>query len=166
LFQEFTLNEPIYYDDHYQASASCDLEIDVLTRLQKRHTVCIHVSTMTRLIPLQLIGTYTNDITSKRILHNIFIKIDWIRFAEDYNSLSSRQKTAWLADAFQCERKDVFDGMSAAGRAAEMVTMDAEYKQWKKKVGKDTTSRNRLYELFLAVRVFFLYHPNTLLRKF
>lgn len=53
---------------------------------------------------------------------------------------------------------DDFSGLSENETIQKYVELDAEFKKWKRKLGKDTTSRNRLYELFLKVRILIIFY--------
>jgi hypothetical protein len=98
-----------------------------------------------------LIDTYTTCITSARIIHTILIKVDWIRFAEDYNTLSSRAKTAWLVSGYQLANPAIFAHLDPAEAKQTLQEYSDEFKIWKRLMGKHTTARNRLYQLFVEV---------------
>ena len=101
----------------------------------------------------QLIDIYTRSSTSRWIIHTILIKVDWIRFAEDYNSLRGVQKTAWLVSGFQRANPQIFANLDDQDTRKKLKEHAEELSAWKRKVGKDTTCRNRLYELFIEVSV-------------
>lgn len=101
----------------------------------------------------QLIDIYTQSATSQRIIHTILIKVDWIRFAEDYNSLRGVQKTAWLVSGFQRANPQIFADLDDQETRKKLKEHGEELLAWKRKVGKDTTCRNRLHELFVEVSI-------------
>ena len=109
---------------------------DVNARLHRRH---------------ELIDTYTSNTIAERMIHTTLIKVDWIRFAADYNDLSSRQKTAWLREGYMRANAEQFYDLDSTQTKAKFSELDQDFKRWKKKVSNDTTARNRLYELFFEV---------------
>ena len=88
---------------------------------------------------------------SERIIHTILIKVAWIHFAEDYNSLSTFEKTAWLVSGFQPANPGIFENLDNEATKRKLKEHTDNLKTWKRKVGKDTTCRNRLHELFIEV---------------
>jgi hypothetical protein len=105
---------------------------------------------------MQLIEQYTQSTTSERIIHTLLIKVDWIRFAEDYNSLRPHEKTAWLKEGYMRANPDIFADLDNGEKKEKLKEYDNDFKGWKRRVGKDTTCRNRLYELFIEVCFSFL----------
>lgn len=77
-------------------------------------------------------------------------KVDFVRFAQDYNHLNQQEKTRWLNDAYAAEFPDLFEGI--ADREAVFREQKANIVTWRRQIGRETTARNRLYELFLNVR--------------
>jgi hypothetical protein len=102
-----------------------------------------------------LIDLYTNATTSERIIHTILIKVDWIRFAFDYNQLSGGRKSTWLKQGFMRARQEEFVDLDETDTKEKLVELQDDFKKWKKQAGNDTTARNRLYELFLHVNFSF-----------
>jgi len=52
---------------------------------------------------------------------------------------------------FQLANPDMFSNLDDQGKKAKMQDLADDFKTWKRQVGKETTARNRLYELFLEV---------------
>jgi len=78
-------------------------------------------------------------------------KVDFVRFAHDYNDLNQQEKTKWLNDAYAAEFPNLFEGI--ANREAVFAEHKADLMAWRRQIGRETTARNRLYELFLNVRL-------------
>jgi hypothetical protein len=136
--EPYVVEQHVSFEAHREASTICDKVTDVTARLHRRH---------------ELIETYTSNVVSERMVHATLIKVDWIRFADDYNSLSSGKKTAWLKEGYMRANIEQFAGLDPTETKAKFSELDDDFKRWKKKVGNDTTARNRLYELFLEVRI-------------
>jgi hypothetical protein len=77
--------------------------------------------------------------------------VDAIRFAQDYNSLSQRQKGGWLDMAYMEEHADVYEGLSQADKAANLAEDKDEQRAFKSQLGRATTARNRFLQLFMQV---------------
>jgi hypothetical protein len=152
LFDDFSIDDPVTSHQHCRESTLCDRVADISQRLHERHEAS-NPRCSTRFFSLshQLIGTYTQTTTSERIIHTILIKVAWIRFADDYNSLRTSEKTAWLVSGFQRANPRIFANLDDETTKNKLKEHIDDLKAWKRKVGKDTTCRNRLRELFIEV---------------
>jgi hypothetical protein len=88
------------------------------------------------------------------IMHTIMLKVDSIHFAEDYNILNQHEKTSWLNEAYVTAHPVEFDRLDAEEIAEKLVQDKEDVAIWKAKLGRETTARNRLYQLFLNVSIF------------
>jgi hypothetical protein len=154
VFQLYAIQEPFDYNDYFKASIDCDGQPDLVACLQERHFVhiCLFNIGGSPTPYYQLIKNYMTGMTSLHIIQIIFVKIDWIRFTDDYNKLKSGQKITWLQNTFKMQHEDKFDGLSELESKAKLAEMAEEFKKWKKTVGNNTTVCNRLHQLFLTVR--------------
>ena len=152
LFEDFSIDDPDTSHQHCIESTLCDRVADIRQRLHERHQASPLRCSLRSFSPShQLIDTYTRTTTSERIIHTILIKVAWIRFAEDYNSLSTFEKTAWLVSGFQRANPGIFENLDNEATKKKLKEHTDDLKTWKRKVGKDTTCRNRLRELFIEV---------------
>ncbi|KIM72799.1 hypothetical protein PILCRDRAFT_15782 [Piloderma croceum F 1598] len=142
--EPYVVEQHVSFDAHRMASTICDKVTDVTARLHRRH---------------ELIDTYTSNIVSERMVHTMLIKVDWVRFADDYNGLSFGQKTVWLKEGYMRANMEQFAGLNPTETKTKFSELDDDFKRWKKKVGNDTTARNRLYELFLEYGAMIILDP-------
>jgi hypothetical protein len=98
-----------------------------------------------------VLSVATSQQTAHNIAESILTKIDAIRFAEDYNELSQIQKSNWLDRAYVQDHPKTFEGMGPQDIKVRMYADRGEVRLWRKDVGRLTTARNRLYELFINV---------------
>jgi hypothetical protein len=152
LFEDFSIEDPVTSHRHCRESTSCDRVADISQRLHERHQASALCRSVRFCSPShQLIDTYTQTTTLGRIIHTILIKVAWIRFAEDYNSLRTSEKTAWLVSGFKLANPGIFADLDDGATKNKLKEHIDDLKAWKRKIGKDTTCRNRLRELFLEV---------------
>jgi hypothetical protein len=79
-------------------------------------------------------------------------KLDAIRFVDDYNGLTQMEKSSWLDEAYVQAHESRYEDLSDDEMVRMMDKDRDEIRLWKREVGRATTARNRLFQLFLKVR--------------
>jgi hypothetical protein len=89
--------------------------------------------------------------TAYRVTGTVLTKMDAIRFADDFRQLSQRDRSNWLEIAYMESHEDDYGGLSLKEKQDKLKEDRDQVRAWKKEVGRQTTARNRLYELFIEV---------------
>jgi len=102
----------------------------------------------------QVLTAATSQETAHHIIQMFFTKIDAVRFAEDFNDLPQRQKSAWLDRAYMQQFPSTYGGLTDAQKKAAMDEDGPQVIAWKRQIGRVSTARNRLLALFREVSTF------------
>jgi len=62
------------------------------------------------------------------MVHTVLIKVDWVRFADDYNGLSSIQKTVWLKEGYMRANVERFAGLNPAETKTKFSQLNDDFR--------------------------------------
>jgi hypothetical protein len=96
-----------------------------------------------------------------RIVVDILSKVDAIRFAADFSTLTEPQKAHWSHSAFLVDNPGTYLHLQEPTLRQDRPL----FKSWNKQVGKVVRARERLLQLYLQVRFFSSSRPSPRLSR-
>ena len=85
--------------------------------------------------------------TAYRVTGMVLTKMDAIRFADNFRQLSQRDRSKWLEIAYMESHEEDYGGLSLKEKQDKLKDDRDQVRAWNKEVRRQTTARNRLYEL-------------------
>lgn len=139
-----------------RSSRELDAMEDAYERALQRHHVCILCISIPLLMLLcQSIERLEESQRLHRILSYIYHQIEYLKFARDWNSLTSRkEKTAFFQQAFFMSPSvsSRFRQVTPAEQQALIANaLGYEYKTWRRRQERFITACNRVLDLYRKV---------------
>jgi hypothetical protein len=153
LLEDFSSQTPLIISEYHKDSLKCDEEEDLRSRVLMRQKVRVTVCVQSRIpTPLKILWNSGSTEAAYRVVGMVLNKLDAIRFADDFNELTQQGKSNWLDEAYVQAHESRYEDLSDDGMQERLNEDRDEIRLWKREVGRATTARNRLFQLFLKVR--------------